>query len=348
LLAFERALDDAGLLRQDIDGLSVMLMEGGEPEEYAKLLGIAPRQIISGGFVGVPAAARAIASGQCDTVALVFSTGSRSVGRVFGGSGSYGGSGRDSYYYYHPWRWSAQAAHWALMARYYMSAYGTTEEDLGRVALTLRHNAILNDNSVMQSPLTMEDYLESRYIVKPLHLFDICLVNDGGVCIIVRRSDMARDAPHTPVLVAGWGYSHVTHDKLHFMVKERLRPQLMEAADQALSMARLSRSDIGHLEVYDASSIHLINQLEGFGFLEAGEGLDFVKDGQMAIGGSLPVNTNGGMISQSYMLSWNNMAEAVKQLRHEAGPRQVEGLGATLFAPTTTEATFPVIFTRGA
>ena len=136
LIAFERALADAGLTRQDVDGLHVTLMEGGQPEEYAKLFDITPRHMANLSFCpfSVSEGAQALAAGKCDTIVLVWSTASRSVRRVFGGSGTYGGSGRDSYYYYHPWRWSSQAAHWALMFRYYMETYGATEEDLGHVA----------------------------------------------------------------------------------------------------------------------------------------------------------------------------------------------------------------------
>lgn len=347
-LAFERALEDAGLRRQDIDGLSVQLMAGGEPDDYAKLLGIDARYTGTDFYTGVPTAAGLLASGRCNTVACVFATVSRTQGRVFGGTAGSQGDGRGSYYYYHPWRWSSQAAHWALMCRHYMSKYGTTEEDLGHVAITLRHNAALTDNAVMQQPITMDDYLASRYIVQPLHLLDMCLVNDGAVCAIVQRTEEAHDRPHTPVIAAGWGYAEVHHSKLDFMVRDRLRTLMLDAGGQALSMAGLSLADIGHLEVYDASSIHLVNQLEGFGFVEPGVGIDFIKEGNMAIGGKLPINTNGGMISQSYMLSWNNLVEAVKQLRHEAGPRQIKGLQATLFAATTTESTNPIIFTRGA
>lgn len=86
----------------------------------------------------------------------------------------------------------------------------------------------------MQKPLSMNDYLASRYIVRPLHLFDMCLVNDGAVCLIVRRADMSMDLPHTPVLVAGWGESKIKNNKLHYMVRERLRPQLQASGEQAV------------------------------------------------------------------------------------------------------------------
>jgi len=346
-LAFQRALDDAALTRSDIDGVTLMVEMESEFDRYVKLLALPTLRVLrTGGWLEqVPCAAQLLADGSCDTVALIFAAPFRTGARVFGGS-TWQGAGGDSYWYYHPWRWSSQAAHWALMWQYYMSEYGATEADLGHVALTLRRHASLTENAVMTTPLTMADYLASRYVVKPLHLFDICLLNDGAVCILMQRADAASARPHAPVVLSGWGSATVHHAKLDFMIRDRLRTQLMAAGDQALSMAALSRSDIGHLMVYDASTIHLVNQLEGFGFAQPGEGLAFVRTGETAIGGSLPVNTNGGMLSHSYMAGWNNLVEAVKQLRHEAGPRQVNDLHATLFAATTTDSAYPMILTR--
>src|SRR5262249_52527650 len=155
---------------------------------------------------------------------------------------------------------SSQAAHWALMFRHYVAEYGVEIEDLGHVALTLRRNAMLTNDAVMTKPLTMADYLSSRYVVKPLHILDICLVNDGAVCVLMQRANEAKDRPHTPVLVCGWGYSEIRHSKLDTMIRARLRPQLSIAARQALGMAGIALHDIGHLAVYDPSSIQLINQ----------------------------------------------------------------------------------------
>jgi acetyl-CoA acetyltransferase len=137
-------------------------------------------------------------------------------------------------------------------------------------------------------------------------------------------------------------------NKMHYLVRERLRPQMQEAGRQALEMADLALSDIGHLEAYDPSSIHLIDQVEGYGFVEPGAGLAACKSGQLAVGGRLPVNTNGGMLSGSYMHGWNLVAEVTRQLRHEAGARQIAGLRASMLSVAQTDQAHPVIFTRGA
>lgn len=348
--AFERALADSGLERRDIDGLSVSFLYGGaDPPTLAKRLGIEPRHgVIAPGLMAgvIPPAVTALVSGQCDTIALVYAAASRAIGRKYGGQ-TYQNVGPSSYYYFHPWGWSSQAAHWALMFRHYQNAYGATEADLGSVALTLRAHAMANDNAIMRTPLSIDDYLSSRYIVRPLHLFDMCLVNDGGVCLIMRRTKEVSEAAHAAVLVAGWGDTAVKHSKMHYMVRERLAPQLHEAGRQALEMAGLSRSAVGHFEGYDASSIHLVNQVEGYGFVPAGEGLAACADGQLGIGGRLPTNTSGGMLSEAYMHGWNCIAEVVRQLRHEAGDRQITGLGASMSSVATTDSAHPLVFARG-
>jgi acetyl-CoA acetyltransferase len=353
LTAFERALADSGLTRADVDGVSVSYLYGGPTApETAQLLGLQPRYLLENrGIMAGPlqSVCADIAAGKCDTVAMIYAVASRSIGRQYGGK-TYAEESETpaSYYYYHPWGWSSQAAHWALACQYYQTTYGTTEDDLGSVALQLRRHAQANSNAVMQTPLTLDDYRRSRFIVRPLHLFDLCLVNDGGVCLIVRRADRARDLPHAPVLVAGWGEAKTSGDKLNCLVRERLRPQLQEAGRQALAMAGISLSDVQHFEGYDASSFHLISQFEGLGFVEPGTGLQFCRDGQMAVGGSLPVNTGGGMLSGSYMHGWNHVAEITRQLRHEAGGRQVAGVEHSLFSLAETDQVHPIVFERGA
>jgi hypothetical protein len=168
------------------------------------------------------------------------------------------------------------------------------------------------------------------------------------VCLIVRRADQARDLPHAPVLVAGWGASKVKTNKMHNMVRERLRPQLQAAGAQALEMAGLSLADIRHFEGYDAASSHLINQLEGYGFVAPGTGLAAFKNGELAPGGRLGVNTAGGMISGSYMHGWNQVVEVVRQLRYEAGGRQVKEVQAAMSSLAQTDQAHPIVYARGA
>jgi len=147
--AFERALADSGLSRKDIDGISVSYLYGGpSAAETAQMLGIDARYTVEvpGIMAGpLPAACAAIASGKCDTIAMIYAVASRSIGRKYGGAVFKDDVGvPTSYYYHHPWGWSSQAAHWAFIWNYYRSTYGATEEDLGSVAIQLRKNAMAN------------------------------------------------------------------------------------------------------------------------------------------------------------------------------------------------------------
>ena len=354
-LAFERALADSGLVRDDIDGLIEYVGYGGMgAQPVANLLGLTPRFGVTGsvpmplglkGEGAVPTAVRALATGLCETVAIVYATASRTAGRVFGGE-THVGTGRDSYYYYHPWGWSSQAAHWALMCRAYMEAFGTTETDLGHVAVVLRDHAVRNENAIMRSPLTIEDYLASPYIVRPLRRLDLCIPNDGGVCLILRRADAA-DHRHAPVVIAGWSNAATSAAKMHHLVKDRLQTLIGEAGASAFRMADLSLDDVGHFQGYDASTFHLINQLEAYGFVEPGHGFEFCGAGEMGLSGRLPTNTSGGLLSEAYMHGWNHLVEATRQLRHEAGDRQVPGLEASIFSMVTTDTAHPVLLVRG-
>jgi len=346
--AFERALGDSGLRREEVDGLCASFPYGGpDPAAFAAALGLAPRHVMAGGgMMPLLPAANALAAGSCRTMAVVHALPSRALGRQYGGQ-TYGGSGRDSYYYYHPWGWSSQAAHWAFMFTSYAATYGVTEEDLGAVAVTLRAHAARNPNATMRAPLFLEDYLASRYVVRPMRLLDLCLVNDGAVCVILAAADRARDLRHAPVLLAGWAAARVSHSKMRAMALEWLHPQLAAAGRAALGMAGVTVADVDHFEGYDASTIHLVCQLEGYGFAERGQGLAFWKEGHTEIGGTIPTNTGGGMLSEAYLQGWNLLAEAVRQLRGEAGARQVDGAEVSLFSFATTESAHPVVLTRG-
>lgn len=349
--AFERALADAGLERGDIDGLAVAFLYGGpDVDEVARDLGITPRKAweTMGIMAGpLPEACAAIASGECDTVALVYAVATRSIGRTFGGQKGVAPEGTPpSYYYHNPWGFSSQAAHWAMVATRYLAEHGLNEDDLGVVAQQLRMHAQRHPQAIMQQPLRLEEYRASRYVVEPLHLFDLCLVNDGGVCLILRRRDLAAKGAHTPVLVSGWGEARVETDKLDALVRGRLRPQFQDAGAQSLGMAGLALEDVRHLECYDASTMHLLNHLEGHGFVAPGEGPAFCRAGGMDVSGRLPVNTAGGMLSGSYMHGWNHVAEIVRQLRHEAGERQIADVDVSMFSLAETDRVHPLVFER--
>ena len=358
--SLDRALDDAGLTKSDIDGVTTSFTYGGPPAmDVAKVLGLNPRYAEANGNImagPLPVACAAIAEGKADTVAMLFAVASRSAGRLFGGMTFETGGQADpsgeggapaSYYYFHPWGWSSQAAHWSMIFAHYMWKYGKREEDLAEVAMQVRRHAMARPNAVMQKELTLDAYMASRYIVRPLHLFDICIVNDGAVCLIVRKADMARGMKQVPVDVAGWSYAKIKERKMDQMVREQLRPQMQQARDEAFAMAGVTLDDVQHFEGYDASSMHLVNHVEGFGFTPPGTGFDFCRDGQMTVGGRIPTNTEGGNLSYAYMQGWSQVAECVRQLRHQAPAHQVPGAGVSLSCLSQTDQVHPIVFVRG-
>jgi acetyl-CoA acetyltransferase len=354
--AFERALGDSGLRRGDIDGLGVAYGLGWanqanpDPGHVADVLGIRPNLVqklspINAGVI--PSIVETLADARCDTFAFVYSAPMRSIRQIFGGDAQT--RGPLTYYYFHPWGWSSQAAHWALMFTHYQAKYGVTEADLGAVAVDLREKARRNENAIMRAPLSIDDYLGSRYVVAPMHLLDMCLVNDGAVCLILRRRDMAQMLRHVPVLISGWGHGAVHEAKFDNMVVEGLYPQYQYAAGQALAMAGISVTDVDHFEGYDAATIHLALQVEGYGFVPRGEALSRWREGYMSVGGKLPTNTSGAMLSESYMQGWSHLVEAVRQLRHIYGssPRQVADATISMTSLATTDEAFPMVLRRG-
>ncbi|MYB41648.1 MAG: thiolase family protein [Chloroflexi bacterium] len=332
-----------------MDGLCV-----GGPlahERIAELLGLNPRWS-SGGDAprSVIDAVQAIQAGLCTTVACVYGNAQRSANVQYGGPQAMGGGGILSYVYYAPWGLTSQGALYALMFKRHQLVYGTTEEQLAAIPVALRKHATLNPNAIMRErPMTTEDYLNARYIVEPLRLFDYCLVNDGGVALIVQRADLARERRHEPVLVSGFGWSELSVDatQLRPRIKDFYFPAHHDVVAQVYPMAGVTQDDIDVYATYDSFSVHLLFTLEGFGFCGEGESGAFIQDGRIEVGGELPCNTSGGMLSESYMQSWNQQVELVRQLRGGLGDRQVEGAEVAQYAHDVAGKCMSLIYTKG-
>ncbi len=320
--AFKRALEDGGLKIEDIDGV----ITSGDINygRFCEIVGIDPRWAGDEDAPrGVAMAAFAISMGFADTIALVKSTVQRAEGRQFGGPQA---SGPLSYTYFSPWGFNSQGALYAMTFKRHMLKYGTTSEQLAAIPIAFRKAAMLNDNAVMQRPLTKADYLESRLIVEPLHIYDYCIINDGGVALILTRADRAKNFKKPPVYVSGIGRSEMNREST------QLRPRMddfyhsshREVAKQVYGMAGVTQKDIDSYHTYDSFSVHLLFSLEGFGFCKEGEVGDFIQGGRIELDGELPCNTSGGMLSESYMQGWNHQIEIVRQLRGEARKRQLK------------------------
>lgn len=321
-VALRRAIADAGIERSDIDGLIVGNMAY---ERAGELFGISPRWGGSGGAVdGVVQAAMAIKAGLAEIVALVYGNDQRSAAVQYGGPEAMGGGMMLSYVYYAPWGLTSQGALYALMQRRYMELHGASARDLGQVAVAQRAWAAGNPHAVMTKPITLDDYLAADYIAEPLRLFDYCLINDGGVAIIVAERERAKRITGRAVTLEAVGRADMNEDATS--LKPRLldfyRPAQKLAAEQVYGMAGLGPKDIDGVLIYDSFSCHVPFALEGFGFCGYGESGGFIRDTNIGPGGGLPVNSHGGHLSESYMQGWAHQLEAVRRLRGEApGPQ---------------------------
>lgn len=226
------------------------------------------------------------------------------------------------------------AAHSALMVRRYMHEYGDCARALAEIAMSNRSNASLNPAAVFQDEMTEEAYFASRYIAEPLRLFDYCMVNDGAVAFVLTRTPSAPG--HRAVTLGGFGYS--THQGIHFGAPDFYYQQAQAAAKSMFTMADVGAKDVNVLQIYDNYTPSVLFSLEGFGFVKRGEAGEFIRAGNIRRGGSLPLNTSGGQTSEAYMQGMSLVAEAVHQLRGEAGHRQVSGVKIAAFTIVTPMA----------
>ena len=324
--AFSRALDDAGLVRSDIDGLIV-----GPTTAYERMgevLGLDPRWGGQADAVqAVFQAVMAIHSGLAEVVALVYGNDQRSAAVQYGGPRAMGGGDFLSYVYHSPWGLTSQGGLYAMMFQRYKALWDVADAELGRVAVAQRQWAALNPHAIMRKPLTLDQYLAGAHIAAPLRLNDYCLINDGGVALIVMEAERARTHVVDPVYIRGLGRADLNHQatSLGPRLTEFYRPAQEKAAEQVYAAAGVGPDDVDALLVYDSFSPHVLFALEGYGFCGQGEAGRFIAGRGIGPGGRLPVNTHGGHLSESYMQGWNHQVEAVRQLRGGEGERQVAG-----------------------
>jgi acetyl-CoA acetyltransferase len=339
--ALQSALQDSGLDAGDIDGLVIPYAPSGliHSDILASQLGIAPRWINPLALYALDDAIKALATGQAERIAIIYASSQRSSQMQYGGAKS-GSKMFPSYYYYNPWGFSSQGAHWALAFNRYQQISGATEADLGAVAVMQRANALLNPFAVMKKkPLTIDDYMATRYVCRPLRLLDYCMVNDGGIAVILTRGNVANRSGKAGVEIIGRAHTSVKGaDQLRPLVMDLQAPIIGAAAAKSFAQAGLCTADVDHFQCYDSFSINLPLALEGVGFCRQGEGLRFIADGRANIGAELPSNTSGGMLSEAYMHTWNHIVEAVRQLRGEGDARQVPNAEISCFCFFTTES----------
>ncbi|EJY56943.1 acetyl-CoA acetyltransferase [Alicyclobacillus hesperidum URH17-3-68] len=212
---------------------------------------------------------------------------------------------------------------YAMAAMRHMYEYGTRSEQLAEVAVAARQWAMQNPRAFARDPLSVEDVLASRMICEPLHLYDCCLVTDGGGAIVVTSERVARQCRHKPIWVLGHAETHTHHTLLS--MPDVTSTGAAVTGPRAMAMAGIRHDDVDVAEIYDSFTITVIVTLEALGFCHQGEGGAFVSGGRIAPGGSFPMNTNGGGLSYCHpgMYGIFLLIEAALQLRGDAGMRQV-------------------------
>jgi len=328
----KEALEDAGLTLADVDGVC----HSGNSMAFAEYLGITARftdSTMTGGSVFevyLEHAASAIAAGVADCVLVVFAQTPRADRKKRNGGGMRGGPGmmggpNPMAEWEMPYGLQAPKGSYALAASRHMAQYGTTSEQLAQIAVSTRAWASLNPRARYQDPITVDDVLNSPMLSSPLHLLDCCLVTDGGGAFVVVSAEKAKDLKKPPVYVLGAATAH-THMMISQMPDLATTPGVI-SGPRAFEMAGVKPGDVDVLMGYDSFTITALLHLEDLGFCEKGEGGPFVEDGKTGPGGSLPMNTNGGGLSYTHpgMYGMFLVVEAVRQLRGECGPRQVQG-----------------------
>ena len=318
------AIKDAGLKKSDVNGFICQQAPGtGRLTDVVRDIGIDAKliwQLEGSGTHGIGvflSAIGALETGVCDTVIVVYATStSRPMGGPMGGSsleGAYGLFGA-----------AAIAAGWA---RRYMHLYGLKEEHLGAVATTLRDYANKRPEAVMyDKKLSMEDYLNSRYIAEPLRARDCCLVNDGAAALIITTAEKARSLRRTPVYIMGYSQDFSMGKAAQSIEDVYLFDGTMvkKSGEKALGMAGIELKDIDVAQFYDAFTINIIDQLSGYGFCKRGEEGAFIEEGNIRLDGIIPSNTSGTELSWGYLHVWTHFIEAIRELRGEAGECQVK------------------------
>lgn len=337
--ATAEALDDAGLAKDDIDAVFTAFSPIGMVDlpavTVADYLGLKPPAYTDSTAIGgsaflahVQHAAAAIAAGICEVALIVYgSTQLSSRGKQVLG-GVYAGMPQADYE--HPYGIPLPIGGYALAAMRHRHRYGTTSEQLAAVTVASRKWAAMSPRAYRREPVTIDDVLSSTMLCDPLHALDCCLVTDGGGAVIVTSAQRARDLRKAPAVVLGTGETH-THRGITQM-PDLTTTGAVESGRRAFAMAGLSPRDVQVAQVYDSFTITVVETLEDLGFCAKGEGGAFVASGAIEPGGALPLNTMGGGISYTHpgMLGIFLLVEGVRQLRGEAGERQVPGVDVAL------------------
>ena len=346
--AIKRAVADAGLTMDDVDGLASFAEDRNEAIFLAAELGLPALRFGNmvwmpgggGGCAAVSNAAMAVETGQAEVVVVYRSLCQGQFFR-FGTGGVTAEAAPDpepptlqqansllmaSMGFAMPYGLLMAAAAYALPTRRHMHLYGTTSEQLGALAVTFREHASRNPRAVMGGrPLTLEDHQSSPMIADPHRLFDCCLESDGACAVVVTTAERARDLAKRPVEILaseqgtpkGYAFGPFTNANVADEIYATGGGE--EMANRLYAKAGVGPADVDVAQLYDHFTGCVLMQIEDYGFCERGEGGPFIESGALAWeGGSLPTNTHGGSLSEAYIHGLNHVVEGVRSLRDES------------------------------
>jgi len=355
--AVSRAIDDAGLEPKEVDGLVTFTMDSSDEVEVARAVGIGDLTMFAkihyggGAAVGlVHQAAMAIATGSAKNVVVWRALNGRSGQRMGQGvSGQIIGSDLIHWSWYMAYGMLTPASWIALTTQRYMHEYGATCEDFGRIAIAQRKHAQQNPNAAGHGkPLSMDEYMASRFVAEPLRLYDCCQETDGGCALVITSAERARDLRQPPALIRGvCQASFEGQEQMTSFYRPDMAslPEMELAASLVYRHSGLGPDDIDAACLYDAFTPEILMQLESFGFCKPGEAKDFIRDGALEVGGRLPNNTHGGLLSEAYIHGVNNVAEGVRLVRGTSC-NQPEGVEHVLVSSGVGVPTGAVILGR--
>ncbi len=353
------ALADAGIEPAEVDGMCTFTMDNNPEMDLHRLIGGKRMTFFSridygGGGACAPLmqAALAIEAGVANVVVCYRAMNERSWYR-FGTGASVAQSPTylpaSHYSWYVPAGLSTPGSYVAMAARVYMHKYGVTSADFGQVSVAARDFAATNPKAFFHGkPITLDDHQQSRFVAEPLRLYDCCQESDGAVALVVTSLKRARGLRHKPAVVraVAQGSALGQHRMTSFYRDDLARlPEMGLVAEQLYAQSGLGPDDIQSAILYDHFTPYVLEQLEEFGFCGRGEARDFVRAGEHARGGRLPINPNGGQLGEAYIHGMNGIAEAVRQLRGTA-VNQLDGISNMLVTAGTGVPTSGMILGR--
>lgn len=334
------AIEDAGVPREEIEATvrASMVAGGGSYPDYAdefcRLLGLPVKTHLSAGRGGdfaahsILTATKLLDFGISDYVLVSAGSSNWSYNhdekrQKMAQSGATSTGGKVGL-------WGAEFGdirapnHHALLASRHMYKYGTTSEDLGRISVAQREWACLNPDAYMHDrPITLKDHQDSPLLVEPYHLLDLCLQSDAGAAFILTKSDNVDETETEPIYLKGIGFGeHIREYWWEDLNYTRLAVDT--AKEDAFSMANITLNDVDVAQLYDCFTAEVLFQIEDYGWAEKGNAKELLRDDRLGPHGDIPINTGGGLLSSHHLSDMTGFIEAIRQLRGQAGQRQVD------------------------